>query len=329
MSPRDAYFPIIVTFIVIDSIAVVLRFKVRSSKDAVGYDDFAMLLSFVGFVLFGAMELTAVRYGIGATVMEPTFDPAFAAKYFTIGSVVYILSSGVSKIGVGLVLYRLGNSTDMRKMRMFLVGCIAVTAVWFLGGALVFGMQCQPLSKAWDLTGTAPGSCMSVGVIGTAGIAISAGDVFFTTVFALSPVYMLRKVQIHFKLKLTILALLGLGLISAVMTIIRLKYVITVAKMTAETGIAGPDIVNITLEATIYSVLEVATSILAAAMTALRPLLVKLSCFRSPSYGRGASLSPRGPAYRLDDMATEVSRTDSQENMVHSPGTNIRKEHGA
>lgn len=47
MAARDAYFPLVITFIVIDSIAVALRFKVRSSKDAVGYDDFAMLLSFV------------------------------------------------------------------------------------------------------------------------------------------------------------------------------------------------------------------------------------------------------------------------------------------
>lgn len=35
------------------------------------------------------------------------------------------------------------------------------------------------------------------------------------------------------------------------MTIIRLKYVITVAKMTSETGIAGPGIIDTTLEAII------------------------------------------------------------------------------
>ncbi|KAK8113501.1 hypothetical protein PG984_014027 [Apiospora sp. TS-2023a] len=326
MAARDAYFPLIITFIILDSIAVGLRFKVRNSKGAVGYDDFAMLLSFVGFVLFGAMELTAVRHGIGAAVMEPTFDPTNAAKYFTIAAFVYLLASGVSKVGVGLVLYRLANSTDMLNMRRFL---------------------------AWDLTDTAPGSCLPVSIIGTAGIVISAGDVFFTTVFAacvsffyqlkqeytytnqypqLSPVYMLRKVQIHFKLKLSILALLGLGLVSTVMTIIRLKYVITVAKMTSETGIAGPGIINITLEATIYSVLEVATSILAAAMTALRPLLVKLPCFRSVGSGGDSypkhpaePLGPRGPAYRLHDMATDNSGTESREHIVRHSGPNIRK----
>lgn len=96
------------------------------------------------------MELTAVKYGIGTTVMDPnpTFDPTNAAKYFTIAAVVYLLASGVSKIGVGLVLYRLVNSTDMFKTRRFLMFCIAITAVWFLGGALVFGLQCRPLSKA-------------------------------------------------------------------------------------------------------------------------------------------------------------------------------------
>ncbi|KAK8852093.1 hypothetical protein PGQ11_014572 [Apiospora arundinis] len=338
MAVRDAYFPVIITFIFIDSIAVGLRFAVRRSKGAIGYDDFAMLLSFVGFVLFGAMELTAIRYGIGATEMEPTFDPMNAAKYFTIAAVVYLLASGVSKIGVGLVLYRLADSTDMYKMRWFLMGCMTLTAVWFIGGALVFAMQCRPLAKAWDLTGSTPGICMSVSVIGTAGIVISAGDVFFTTVFALSPVYMLRKVQMHFKLKLSILGLLGLGLVSAAMTIIRLKYVITVTKMTSETGIAGPSVINTTLEATIYSILEISTSILAAAMSALRPLLARLPCFRSlgssgeiypkradSSHDLSASLGSRGPSYRLDDMAAGHSRSGSQERIVHPVGGNIRK----
>ncbi|KAK7968033.1 uncharacterized protein PG986_002310 [Apiospora aurea] len=142
-----------------------------------------------------------------------------AAKYYTIAAVVYLLASGFSKIGVGLVLLRLTSNSDMRGMRWFLAGCITTTAAWFLGGALVFALQCRPLSKAWDLSGAAPGTCMPASTIGTAGIVVSAGDVFFTTV-------------------------------STLMTIIRLKYVITVAKMTAETGIAGPGIVNTTLEAT-------------------------------------------------------------------------------
>ncbi|KAK8041100.1 hypothetical protein PG994_014107 [Apiospora phragmitis] len=268
---------------------------------------------------------------------EPTFDPMNAAKYFTIAAVVYLLASGVSKIGVGLVLYRLAGSTDMYKVRWFLVPCMVLTAVWFLGSALVFALQCRPLAKAWDLTGTAPGNCMPVSVIGTAGIVISAGDVFFTTIFALSPIYILRKVQVPLKLKLSILGLLGLGLVSAVMTIIRLKYVITVAKMTAETGIAGPNVINTTVEATIYSVLEIATSILAAAMTALRSLLAKLPCFRSlgssgevypkraePSRDLSASLGPRGASYRLDDVTTDQSTSNIQDHMVRPTSANIR-----
>lgn len=86
------------------------------------------------------------------------------------------------------------------------------------------------------------------------------------------------------------------------------------------------------------SVLEIATSILAAAMTALRPLLVKLPCFRSlgssgkvyprrvePPNDQYASLGLRGPSYRLDDVAVDHSRSDSQEHMVRPVATSIRK----
>lgn len=49
MAVRDAYFPVVIIFIVIDSIAVGLRLVIRKSKGAIGYDDFAMLLSLVRF----------------------------------------------------------------------------------------------------------------------------------------------------------------------------------------------------------------------------------------------------------------------------------------
>lgn len=96
MTIRDSYYPLILTLLVLDGIAVALRFWVRSSKNAAGYDDLAMAVSFVrydpsgdinvlltrwqvGFVVFCAMELAAISYGIGATNMESGFDMTKAA----------------------------------------------------------------------------------------------------------------------------------------------------------------------------------------------------------------------------------------------------------
>lgn len=47
MGLRDAYYPLVITCLVVDGIAVGLRVWARSIKKAAGYDDFAMILSLV------------------------------------------------------------------------------------------------------------------------------------------------------------------------------------------------------------------------------------------------------------------------------------------
>ena len=103
MSPRDSYYPVVLVFVVLDSIAVALRLWVRYVRNTMGYDDLALAVSLVryshppsekgfsmkpgvltanqfGFLIFGALELTAIDYGIGATEMNAAFDLIKAAK---------------------------------------------------------------------------------------------------------------------------------------------------------------------------------------------------------------------------------------------------------
>ena len=69
------------------------------------------------------------------------------------------------------------------------------------------------------------------------------------------------------------------------------------------------------------SIIEIGLSILAASLTALRPLLKKVPCFSDLSSGGTGSKSlphgsnrSRGPAYRLEDM--HAHEADSQEEIV-------------
>ncbi|KAF7557148.1 hypothetical protein G7Z17_g915 [Cylindrodendrum hubeiense] len=114
MAVRDGYYPTVITFLVVDGIAVGLRFWARGTKKAIGYDDVTMAVSLIGFTTFCVMELKAIDYGIGATTVESSFDPIKAAMFFTIAQIVYILATGISKLGVALVLFRLADKSDMR-----------------------------------------------------------------------------------------------------------------------------------------------------------------------------------------------------------------------
>lgn len=113
---------------------------------------------------------------------------------------------------------------------------------------------------------------------------------------------------------------------------------IEVSVLTGEGGgIAAADILTLTLEATIYSMVEIGLSIFAATLTALRPLIKRLPCMsdfssggRTPSKGVSGSRpitgsDIQGPAYRLDDMPP--SDGDSEENIIAPRLMNIHKSH--
>ncbi|KAF4473051.1 integral membrane [Fusarium albosuccineum] len=252
MAVRDSYYPVVISFLVIDGFAVGLRFWARGIKKAIGYDDVTMAFSLVGFIVFCAMELEAVRYGIGATTLEDGFDMIKAAmahwQFFIIAQIVYILTTGISKLGVALVLFRLASGADMKAVRLILIITIFIVSIWSLVTALIYAPQCRPLSVAW---GVGKGTCISTNVLGNSGIALSVMDMTMSWFYALLPVHMLYKTQLRLKLKISILVLLGLGALSSIATIIRLKFVISVAKLSATGGLANAEVISQTLEGTL------------------------------------------------------------------------------
>ncbi|KAK2671397.1 hypothetical protein RAB80_013819 [Fusarium oxysporum f. sp. vasinfectum] len=249
MGLRDAYYPLVIASLVIDGIAVGLRLWARSIKKAIGYDDIAMMFSLVGFIIFCAMEVQAIRYGIGATTIEPDFDLTKAAMFFTAAQIVYILTTGISKLAVGLVLFRLANGASMKIVRRALAVSMIIVSLWCLVTALIFGLQCRPLSVAW---GVGEGSCLSTAFLGTTGLALSGMDVTISWFYALLPIYMLYRTQLRLKLKIMVMVLLGLGAVSSIAIIVRLKYLIDLSRLSlASGGLATQEAVETTLEGTI------------------------------------------------------------------------------
>ncbi|CAK7212672.1 hypothetical protein SBRCBS47491_001546 [Sporothrix bragantina] len=255
MAPRDVYYPLITTFLVLNSVVVLLRIYTRFYSKSLGLDDGLMVLALIGFIIFGAMELNAIHYGIGATTMEPQFDAIEAAKYFTIAQLLYIMASGITKLAVALVLHRLtarasdGNgSNNMRFARIGLLITMGITIIFTIVVTLMFALQCRPLSVAW---GVGTGTCMNTSVIGQAALALSIEDVLTNWFMSLLPVYMLWQTAIPLKVKISVIVLLGFGAISSVATIVRLKYVVQVQHMSSTGGLAAAQVIDLTLMATI------------------------------------------------------------------------------
>lgn len=80
MAVRDAYYSLGITLVVVDGLAVAMRIWARKVKGSIGYDDYTMGVTFIGFLVFVSLMLRAVDFGLGAHEMEPHYDMMRAAK---------------------------------------------------------------------------------------------------------------------------------------------------------------------------------------------------------------------------------------------------------
>ncbi|KAL7893935.1 hypothetical protein HDV63DRAFT_164147 [Trichoderma sp. SZMC 28014] len=315
--PRHSFFSVMLAFVVLNTIAVGLRIWLRISSQSFGYDDTATCIAYSVFIVFCAFEFRALGYGYGATDMQPGYNPMLALEYFTIAQLLYLLAQLAAKISVALVLYRIATMVPV--VRRVLIGSMAVMCVVSVVAIFIVAFQCRPLSVAW---GVGTGTCLPVVVIVNTAYLISAADIFFSWLYGLLPIYLLWRVQISLRTKLVVSVLLGLGAVSCVATILRLKYAIDVANTPST---ASAEAVKSLLTATIYTAAEVGLAIFCASLAALKPLLKFIPWVPGSSKGTSkfdSNLELRGPSIRLEDRQVE---NGSEESILQDTPRHIQK----
>ncbi|KUI71670.1 hypothetical protein VM1G_07091 [Cytospora mali] len=328
MAVRDELPPLMITFLVVDTIAVGLRVWIRTYlKRSFWYDDWALCLSLVGFILLSTLAFICLAYGFGATEMLPGYNPILASKYFLIVQLVYMITLYISKLSVGLVLYRIAET--QKTVRKWLLGSMILLTVWTAVSVLTIALQCRPLAAAW---GEGTGTCVSGETISNTGYSFSSMDIATSWFYALLPIYLLKNVQLSTKLKVSVIIILGLGVVSNIATLIRLKFLIDIRYVSS---VSSPELVQLYLGSFIYSVTEIGLTIFTASLAALRPLL---SFLRSKSvyYGStGKSTLPTNsktwPAIELRDVGPHDhihgslgSDTGSQTNIIPDNGQIVK-----
>ncbi|KAI1815719.1 hypothetical protein GGS20DRAFT_309809 [Poronia punctata] len=283
---RDSLPPAIFTFLALNAIAVGLRIYVRVwISKSFGYDDYAMCLAMAGYIVLSTFTLVSLNNGYGDDVMKPWYNPVESVRYFVASTIAYIIVLYIAKISVALVLIRIAVTS--KGVRLLLWISIGVLTVWTAVVTFIVAFQCTPLSLAW---GVGEGTCLPPAVLANTGYSISAMDIGSSFLYAALPAYLLKGVQLSLRVKASIICLLGLGVASSIVTIIRLKYLIDVSNLTAPTGVEAA---NAYLTTFVYSITEVGLTIFTGSLAALRPLL-KLIPFgqtTSPGYGNASKQS--------------------------------------
>ncbi|KAK6075476.1 integral membrane family protein [Seiridium cupressi] len=319
---RDSIIAALVVFLVLDGAAMAGRVFVRTKliTRGFGYDDAALCLTFLGYIFVCATCWTSMAYGFGAEDEQPYYDKRKATQYYFATQLCCYISSGLVKLAVALVLIRLANT---KILRWLLYISIVICAIWTV---------VMTLFTSWLCASSGTSNYAGSQTCGVVGQFRTISNIFIDYFYALLPVYMLWKVQMGLRIKITAMFLLSLGIFASSATIVKL--VIITRLRTAE----GKEEEDLHYQLLLWAINELGLAIFAASAAALRPLLLHYSALFGSIYGRSHNKSHNsnsdatGP-YQVFDASYEMSRQSSKpqskhldENSWAEPGKGISTE---
>jgi hypothetical protein len=238
-----------------------------------------------------------------------------AFKYAIVAQPLWAWSMATIKISFALMLLRIEQTLSWRRFLWSMIILQIVIGVYNTIGIL---LQCVPIYKAWDLTGTVPGSCWSKDAQSTSTIVISVINIITDFLFAGLPINFLRKIQRPIRERIIVGMLMGLGVFAGISSIIK----ITAAAQFGRTG----DTINESITIGMWSVIEELVGFIVICVPSLRsPVQRALHTFnglttRIRHYG-----PPRGYStpYDPNERVKEATRSRSRLSIIMERGNDL------
>ncbi|KAJ8067811.1 hypothetical protein OCU04_003407 [Sclerotinia nivalis] len=283
-----------------------------------GADDYWVILALVGYTITSIFVYISLRYGVGLHTNELNFDGLVnGVKCTIIVELAYILCTAIIKTSVGLLLFRI---TSFRPFYKYLIwASLAIIWIWTIVTFIIGCIQCRPLKAAWDPLVT--GKCLEPRIITNFAYAISAETIFFDWLFALLPIPMLWGLRMTSQLKVSIVIILGLGIIASSATIVRFKYLVALVNVRDSLYYITPVF--------LCSTIEIALAIIAASISTLRPLLCRWHILGFSS-NRSSDPAPGGPrsgswgGYKKQPCSPNKPNGSPRSDGLQSPQDNIQ-----
>ncbi|KAI1324770.1 hypothetical protein F5Y16DRAFT_402033 [Xylariaceae sp. FL0255] len=232
-----------------------------SSNRRLWWDDYFLLASWALLLVYDVFVMASLKLGLG-TLDVPLQNYKTLTLYGVVETVVSLLATAWSKTSFAIVLLQITRGLP-KAIVWFSVITVNLTLIT---DALVSLFECSPVYKAWNYT--APGHCLPYPhlVQMTMGIAFysAANDFILATI----PWVVIPKLQMNRKEKFGIAIALSLGLIAGSAGIVRA--VLTPVVLSADSSVK-------VLRLSVWTVVEIATTIMATSVPVLRVLLVRVS----------------------------------------------------
>lgn len=244
-------------------IMVSLRFYVRIRLKKLWWDDFflllGMLISLAGF----GITVEKIRSGLGQHEHYLSDEQiSLALEMESIAEPLAMISTMFTKISICLFLLRIFVTNPAWKRALYFI--MAVTVATNGPAAITVFAQCKPVAKVWDRN--IEGTCWARETQTKIFYCQGGVSIFTDFLLAFLPTYFLKDIKISFRTKLSICALMSLGVFTGICAIIRTALL---PKLNAT------DITYSLSALNNWAKLEENVAIIAAAGPALRPLWLK------------------------------------------------------
>ncbi|RYN61063.1 hypothetical protein AA0114_g858 [Alternaria tenuissima] len=262
-----------------DVLTWALRFYVRLSRKAWGPDDWSMVVAIPLFIVSTMGMLGIAFTGGGKRDNELTADEKQTAMFWWfIMQTMFCLAAIPVKWAICFTLLRIANGKKAYEWSIYAI--MAAVAAVMASTTIYEFFHCTPIAMNWRAV--EGGSCKAQSNITGFSFALSAVSIFSDWFCAIIPIPLLWNVQIDFRVKISIIALLGLGIFASTAAIVRLTVTVNLSATT--------DFLYYAMPVAAWAHAELGLGVVLANLSALRPLLEKVldigSALRSGSKKR-------------------------------------------
>ncbi|KAG8676122.1 hypothetical protein FPOAC2_02205 [Fusarium poae] len=268
-----------VSIVTLATIVVLARLYVRVFIiRGTGWDDAFMILTMaLNWAGEGAI-IASVVYGAGQHIGD--VDPAVFQKGMKLNFIsqpIFLIAICVVKLSVGFALLRIAST---KFYRWLICGIMIFMSIYTIGCFFTVVLQCTDLRALWDPL--VPMQCWDQRTLQSLSYTNAALNILTDLFFAvIIPTPMLWNLNVHFRTRITLLAILGLGVFACAAAIVKVGYVTNYGKV----GDWLWDSRNIS----IWTVVELNVGVIGGSLPCLKPLFRR---FLGTYYGKDSKKTP-------------------------------------
>ncbi|GME34007.1 cation-transporting atpase 4 protein [Neofusicoccum parvum] len=271
---------LIIVLLVLTWLTVIARTLVRWKINALGLDDWLMIVGLITFSITCSLVILTVYHGAGARAAQLSdYDNMQGRKWFVHAQLIYCLTTIPVKCSICVSLLRIATKPGFRYALYAIIGITVISSGVF---EIVIVTYCRPFAASW---GGAEGTCGAPTTNANIGYFYSAECILTDWTLAVLPAFMLHDVQLKRRTKVSVSIILAMGAFASTATIVRLRYLVLYNDPAEFLYGVAP--------IAVWSLVEEGVGIVAGSLAPLRPLFKYIPFLRSSAAGSSGPAGSR------------------------------------